>query len=1043
MELATNLHTIDRFELDVSYFEAESARNAQQRVSDLASEELTKVFENLCNEYGQQAIYKLQKLTIDLGDIPEESLHIELVKRFETKFKSILEALNRGDYTLAGVSGFELQELDDKLIQGIIYFIQNGTLPFYVQQAIGSKSIKEILFHINENKIPVFLKELRNSTTTMMAIRRIVRLFPGSELLQFFHFLFPDTKNQSFEHAYHNLMTVCGSHQNSGVRPELLNACREFFVGYVLRHNTGRSDLAEKQVFTAFLSFLEDKKNVLPEKWMPEVISTMKKQRSYLASSEQALVKMMSDYYINYLSEQKLIGVYKLSVDGLQKNSQNMKMKEVEEETQIHIKTQLNDFVKHLVNQVKHYYTSVEEERIETVILGIADEILPTKNVASENIKYWAEALSSEVKRLFGIAIETSLYEGVEDVNLIAKQKQKTEKTIGSSKSVSSSVALAYWAMFLSAGITPFEKLYVKPKSKLKPIFSNLIEHDPEAAIWQLKQHVNETNVMIVAWWFKESLGDELFDFFKSQINYGLTVRLEDDINYSAVMTSALFATGNFPWPELNNYGQASLIQRANDFILELDEFSLERFVLQNDLFGNAACMKKVFAMVSVQAAKKLLQVKRNLIEKGKIADFTINHPDKSDLDLNEISKSENELNGLEKNEIDGELEQVSKASDELKPSEKTKNNKQSEEDTFYSDINKTKHSEEHQTEIHGQETEAVTSDISSVEDASTTVDQFENQVKHENISEEKISSNEVPGDMKALFEKEKQRWGSLTTSKILDEIAYDILHFKGSSFYDSIPIQDRASLVFRKITIASGMSYYQTAAMLVDLPRREMTHLLEQFDNEQRDYIKKLVRSYRSRFVSMAEDIRKAEEEAQEQNLEKFSEANDPIFIKNAGMVLLNPYLMRLFKRFDLVEGKKFKDNGAKEKGVYLLQYLVNKGTDPEEFDLPLNKIICDIPLGVPIKTEVKLTDEEMKICDGLLDAIVKNWGALKNTSSDGLRTSFLMREGTLHKEASSWKLFVEKKAYDILLKKLPWGYSLIQLPWMEIPLYTEWEGN
>jgi hypothetical protein len=253
--------------------------------------------------------------------------------------------------------------------------------------------------------------------------------------------------------------------------------------------------------------------------------------------------------------------------------------------------------------------------------------------------------------------------------------------------------------------------------------------------------------------------------------------------------------------------------------------------------------------------------------------------------------------------------------------------------------------------------------------------------------------------------------------------------------------VNERANLIFNKVVAASGKSYYQTAALLVDLPRREMSNLLEQFDIEQRDYIKKLVKSYRSRFVSMAEDIRKAEEDAQSQNLEKFANSNEPIFIKNAGMVLLNPYLMRLFKRFDLVEGKQFKDNSSKEKGVFLLQYLVNKSTDPEEFDLPLNKIICDIPLGVPIKTKIELTNEDMKICDGLLDAVVNNWGALKNTSADGLRTSFLMREGTLHREATGWKLYIEKKVYDILLDKLPWGYGMIQLPWMEIPLYTEWE--
>jgi len=37
-------------------------------------------------------------------------------------------------------------------------------------------------------------------------------------------------------------------------------------------------------------------------------------------------------------------------------------------------------------------------------------------------------------------------------------------------------------------------------------------------------------------------------------------------------------------------------------------------------------------------------------------------------------------------------------------------------------------------------------------------------------------------------------------------------------------------------------------------------------------------------------------------------------------------------------------------------------------------------------------------------------------------------------------WKLQVEKNALDVLLDKLPWGLSYIQLPWMKYRLITEW---
>jgi hypothetical protein len=1216
----TNLHTIDQFRLDVSYFEVESAREAQKQISILAAEELSRVYEKLCAEFGQDTLFKLQKLTIDLGDISLESLNVELIKRFENQLRSILQALKRGEYSMDGVSGIEVQELDDVLIKGFIHFINTGTLPFYVQKLLGSRSVKEILNQINEYKIPVFQKELRSSATTMMAFGRIVRLFPGSELLQFFHFVFPETKSQTFNQIYDNVKNLFNSHPDNDVKFQLLDAGREFLVSHVL--SSGIDD--RRHVLKELLIFLENEKNVLPEKWIPEVVFSMKKQQTNLVDNDSGVRELISELYFNYLLGHKPNEIREFHADGLQKNSHEMEIKKESKRKQSYVNEQLIEFVKQLADQVKQYYTSVEEERIETVINGIADEIVPKNTLSSDTLKYWAEAISSEVKRLFGVAIEASFKEKVSDSDLIVQMKH-SKVTDNPQKSVSNSVALAYWVMFLSSGITPFEKLYAKPKHKLIPIFTKLLEKDKDAALWQLQQSVNESNVMVIAWWFKESMNDALFDFFRTHIQYSLSVRLDEELTYSSVMTSALFSTGNFPWPELNNHGHAELVQLVSDFVLESDEFSLSQFAFQNNLFGNLDRMKKVFEMLPVQTSKKLLQVRINLQAQGKIQNTPKNNEDYRIISENNLNTEKNnhelqvDIQEFVHGERDGELDPEDRISNPDQKKSKNSNNEfldssksdldhfeitskesesltsslekfessefnrkpeginsnnfkgkdiqQAKDRNFEENAVKSRHASLYNEEYSGggdknqdfndakidevfvdekyQEinknqiddknklsgSQIIDDDIEKDDEvvsfnAENTIDDKQNQKGNiidsdqkgsildsdqkesiidsdqkesimdsyqkesikdsdwEGSSERDLSQdeqaklsdrseNEVDKgvedsadfqieadesmdasqekliesnhneffDSNDLFEAEKKRWGNLATSKILDEIAYDILHFFGNSFYDSLSVNERANLIFNKVVAASGKSYYQTAALLVDLPRREMSNLLEQFDIEQRDYIKKLVKSYRSRFVSMAEDIRKAEEDAQSQNLEKFANSNEPIFIKNAGMVLLNPYLMRLFKRFDLVEGKQFKDNSSKEKGVFLLQYLVNKSTDPEEFDLPLNKIICDIPLGVPIKTKIELTNEDMKICDGLLDAVVNNWGALKNTSADGLRTSFLMREGTLHREATGWKLYIEKKVYDILLDKLPWGYGMIQLPWMEIPLYTEWE--
>jgi hypothetical protein len=38
-------------------------------------------------------------------------------------------------------------------------------------------------------------------------------------------------------------------------------------------------------------------------------------------------------------------------------------------------------------------------------------------------------------------------------------------------------------------------------------------------------------------------------------------------------------------------------------------------------------------------------------------------------------------------------------------------------------------------------------------------------------------------------------------------------------------------------------------------------------------------------------------------------------------------------------------------------------------------------------------------------------------------------------------WLLQVEAKTVDILLNQLPWGISMIKLPWMQRMLWIEWD--
>jgi len=92
------------------------------------------------------------------------------------------------------------------------------------------------------------------------------------------------------------------------------------------------------------------------------------------------------------------------------------------------------------------------------------------------------------------------------------------------------------------------------------------------------------------------------------------------------------------------------------------------------------------------------------------------------------------------------------------------------------------------------------------------------------------------------------------------------------------------------------------------------------------------------------------------------------------------------------------------------------------------------------PIDSEIVLTQKEMDEADLLLQSVIEHWKALKNTSITGLRESFLKRDGIITPKENGWLLQIERKTLDVLLDKIPWGFSTISLPWNRYIIFTEW---
>lgn len=166
----------------------------------------------------------------------------------------------------------------------------------------------------------------------------------------------------------------------------------------------------------------------------------------------------------------------------------------------------------------------------------------------------------------------------------------------------------------------------------------------------------------------------------------------------------------------------------------------------------------------------------------------------------------------------------------------------------------------------------------------------------------------------------------------------------------------------------------------------------------------------------------------------------SDELYLANAGLIILWPFLVRLFETLTLVYEQEFKDAESAERAVLILQYLVDESSEAAEHLLPLNKLLCGLDLMEPVSASIDISEQEKAECNKLLTAVIQHWTALKNTSIDGLRKAFLQREAILRVRDGGWLLQVERATHDILLDNIPWSIRMVKLPWMEDMIYVEW---
>jgi Contractile injection system tape measure protein len=163
-------------------------------------------------------------------------------------------------------------------------------------------------------------------------------------------------------------------------------------------------------------------------------------------------------------------------------------------------------------------------------------------------------------------------------------------------------------------------------------------------------------------------------------------------------------------------------------------------------------------------------------------------------------------------------------------------------------------------------------------------------------------------------------------------------------------------------------------------------------------------------------------------------------IYLPNAGLILVHPFLSTLFHRVGFWDGAGFVDVVARQRAVLLLHYVATGDRHPPEHALVLPKLLCGYALEMPMPGELELTADECGEAVSLLENVVQRWEKLGSSSIEGLREGFLQRPGKLFDKGGRLYLQLESSGVDVLLDYLPWGLSIVKMPWLAEPIYVEW---
>lgn len=206
-------------------------------------------------------------------------------------------------------------------------------------------------------------------------------------------------------------------------------------------------------------------------------------------------------------------------------------------------------------------------------------------------------------------------------------------------------------------------------------------------------------------------------------------------------------------------------------------------------------------------------------------------------------------------------------------------------------------------------------------------------------------------------------------------------------------------------------------------------------FETKHFEFFKSISKKIETEEISLEDDKIQTEKRIEKPDFQ------NALYIENAGLVILHPFLQTLFEKLDFCDNEIWKSEICQQKAILLSQYLVTGKVEIQENELLLNKILCGFESNKVINTKLKITDFQKEQCESLLKAVLEHWTAMRTSSTTALQETFLQRKAKLEEiRENQFEIWVEEKGFDVLLNQLPWGIGMIKTVWMEEFLICNW---